>query len=164
MAKISRKKKVKGIALLIHNQGQILTIEEQITKPNVDKKAGDYSIPMETMENNELLAITLKRLLLEEMGLNMIDIDINCNSLATFSIKGNNVKLYCGKLRNRVDVINKRFCPRNKDEVKEVMWMDTDEFFKKELRCGAREMVEFWLNRNNINENTGKSIKCKSRK
>ncbi len=60
-----------GIALIVRarSSGRILGIQELEAKPEIFKKAGMYSIPLETGEKGETLVEAALRTSLEEVGL-----------------------------------------------------------------------------------------------
>lgn len=60
-----------GVALLLINKldsEKIWIIEERVAKPWLGKKKGDWSIPMETKEAGETSEQCFSRLLIEELG------------------------------------------------------------------------------------------------
>ncbi len=67
---------IKGVvAVILSQDGKILVVQETEGKPQLDKKAGDWSMPAETIEEGETELEALLRLIEEEIGENG---DINC--------------------------------------------------------------------------------------
>lgn len=59
---------LRSVALLLFNsEGKLYCIRELIDKPEIGKRAGDYSVPWETLEPNEADASGLERVMREEV-------------------------------------------------------------------------------------------------
>ena len=68
-----------GLILIAKETGRILVMKELRDKPEIEKKAGMVSFPLETMKNGEQKEETVQRLIEEEIG-----VSINCNVCLTF--------------------------------------------------------------------------------
>lgn len=59
---------LRSVALLLFNrEGKLYCIQELIDKPEIRKRAGDYSVPWETLEPDETDASGLERVMREEI-------------------------------------------------------------------------------------------------
>ncbi len=57
-----------GLIVRAQSTDRILVVEERHSKPEIGKKAGMLSIPLETMKKGEVVRKTLGRLISEEVG------------------------------------------------------------------------------------------------
>ena len=64
------------VAIILSQDGKILVVQETENKPQIDKQAGDWSIPGETIKDGETELEALLRVIIEEVGENG---DITCN-------------------------------------------------------------------------------------
>lgn len=72
-----------GVGLILFNTaGQILTLKELQSKPLIGKKSGMISFPLETVEHGETYNKTLRRLLREEIGINIdkVNMPVKCGN------------------------------------------------------------------------------------
>lgn len=122
-----------GLIVMAKETGRILTLKELGDKLSVEKKSGMISFPLETMESGERKEETVKRLMIEEIGM-LIEGNIiffggdffivkNARTLAAF--------IYC----------EEEFIPRPTDtDVEFFGWMNLSElmnpeaFVRKEVR------------------------------
>jgi ADP-ribose pyrophosphatase YjhB (NUDIX family) len=134
--------KVRGVALLLVSiSGRIWTIEELQDKPRYGKRAGDWSVPMETNEPGETDPETLLRLLQEEAPAGTeIYSGFGFEFLTGVDICGNAlVKTYVA-LFVRADEENIPLPFRS--EVRAVGWKTVDEILARRCRAGVREMLD----------------------
>lgn len=55
-------------AIIMSDDGKILIVQETVNKPQIDKMAGDWTFPAETLKEGESIFGALSRLICEEVG------------------------------------------------------------------------------------------------
>jgi len=67
--KKEKQRKISAVgAIIMFSDGRILIAKETQDKPEIDKKAGDWGFPVETLKEGESFNDGLKRLIEEEVG------------------------------------------------------------------------------------------------
>jgi len=134
-----------GVAAIILSQdGKILVVQETEDKPKADKKAGDWSIPAETIKEGESELEALLRLIEEEVGENG---DIACNQesdwIGDYQLKkGTNIwgRAYLLHFNGTSDT--PRSFSAEQDEVINHRWIAPQEIRNLPRRKGVLEIVE----------------------
>ena len=137
-----------GVAAIILSQdGKILVVQETEDKPKADKKAGDWSIPAETIKEGESELEALLRLIGEEVGENG---DITCNQesdwIGDYQLKkGTNIwgRAYLLHFDGTSDI--PRFFNAERDEVINHRWIAPQEIRNLPRRKGVLEIVEDFM-------------------
>lgn len=139
---------IRGVAaVIVSGDGKILLVQETVDKPHIDKHAGDWSIPAETMREGEDEIDALSRLIAEEVG---EEGDITCNPaedwLGDYRVKGRKDKwarAYVLRFNGTSDT------PRSfravGDEVINHRWIDPKEIKDLPRRAGVLEVVEDFI-------------------
>lgn len=138
-------RKIMGVAAVILSEdGKVLVVEETEDKPQLDKKAGDISIPAETIEEGETEFEALIRLLEEEVGVRE---GIVCNPEADW-IGDYQLRKRSG-IWGRVYLVHfqgKSDSPKGftskEDEVVNHHWINLDDIRHMPRRAGALEILE----------------------
>lgn len=69
LEKETGKRKIFGVAIVVVSRdGKILVVQETIDRPERDRRAGDWTVPAESVEKGERPLDTLRRLIQEEIG------------------------------------------------------------------------------------------------
>jgi len=146
--KESGERNIMGVAAIILSQdGKILVVQETEDRPKADKRAGDWSIPAETIKEGESEIEALLRLIEEEVGENG---DIICNPESDwigdyqlqkgFDKWGRAYLLYFNGTSD---------APRSfravGDEVINHRWMDPKKIRNLPRRAGVLEIVEDFI-------------------
>lgn len=130
-----------GLIVYAYSTRRILTMEELRDKPSVRKKAGMFSFPFETVEDGEIYLETAKRLIQEEIGVDIPgQIVFFCKPFTI--IPGTQTVAACIFVKEEFDV-----CPQD-DDVKYNGWlsvsdlMDEESFVRVETRPVLKKFVE----------------------
>lgn len=131
--------RVRAVALIVTNPGgEILVLQEFVSKPQLDKYAGMFSIPMETCRPGESDLSVLRRLHKEELpGLPLLPLlgdyvgayRVTPGAWARLYAMATNTCHLPVISDDRLDVGNHR-------------WVSVQEAFELWLRRGAFEMIE----------------------
>ncbi|MFH0952203.1 MAG: NUDIX hydrolase [Patescibacteria group bacterium] len=130
-----------GIGLiLVNSEGKILVLEELKDKPIVEKKAGMLSFPLETLEPPETPDETVRRLIKEELGDNIIV--TNIRFVGAFHVIDFALTLgYAADCNNKIE----DFQPWS-DDIKIRGWLSSEElrasFCRKETEPLLREFLK----------------------
>jgi predicted NUDIX family NTP pyrophosphohydrolase len=135
-------KKIRGVALIVKNpKGEILILKELESNLQTGKQAGMFSIPMETLENQEDDASALIRLIEEELPGFKADIQVKPVSMGVYYLTtGASASLYVALMPNfslPVADVN--------SEVGEHRWINPVGALDLWLRQGAREMIADYI-------------------
>lgn len=134
-----------GVAAIILSQdGKILVVQETEEKPVVDKRAGDWSIPAETIKEGETEFEALLRVIEEEVGENG---DITCNPendwIGDYRLGGGiNIwgRVYLLHFKGTSET--PRSFTAERKEVINHRWINPDEIKNMSRRGGILEIVE----------------------
>lgn len=138
-------RKIMGVAAVILSEdGKVLVIEETENKSQLDKMAGDISIPAETIEEGETEFEALIRLLEEEVG---IKEGMVCNPevdwIGDYQLKkGTGIwgRTYLVHFQGRSD--SPRTFTAKDEEVINHRWIDPPEIKHMPRRAGILEILE----------------------
>lgn len=134
-------------AIILSRDGKILVVQETETKTKIDKLAGDWSIPAETIKEGESELEALLRLIGEEVGENG---DITCNQesdwIGDYQLKkGTNIWGRAYLLHfNGISELPRIFTSRG-NEVINHRWINPQELRDLPRRRGVLEIVEDFL-------------------
>ena len=148
LSKETETRNIRGVAAVILSQdGKILVVQETGSKPILDKKAGDWSIPAETIEDGETEFGALLRLIEEELGENG---DIICDPendwIGDYQFGGN------ADIWGRAYLLffngtseTPRFFTAEREEVINHHWINPQDIRNMPRRKGILEIVEDFM-------------------
>ena len=136
--------RIRGVALVVVSpEGKILILKELQEKPELDKKSGMFSIPMETCEIGEHNEEAIIRLVMEELPGLFVSVDSLAHIGSYQIVPEVWVQLFSMKVANtklpNLDPANK--------EVSDHQWCNPREALKLWLRRGAKEMISDFINK-----------------
>lgn len=140
----AEERNIGGVAAVILSQdGRILVVQETVDKPRLDKQAGDWSIPAETVEQGETELEALLRLIKEEVGENG---DIICNPQVDWIgdygfAAGLNIWVRAYVLHFNGSSKTPRPFNAERNEVINHCWIDPSEIWNLPRRKGVFEVV-----------------------
>lgn len=139
-------RRIRGVALIVANPaGRILVLRELEDKPPLGKFAGDWSIPMETLEPGESHFDGLCRLVREELpGLSADRISLWNAPVGSYRIAPRVWATLYVALASTFDLPS----PNGDREVESHEWAHPAEVLERQLRCGAAEMIDDFVGRN----------------
>lgn len=145
ISKEIEERKIMGVAAVILSEdGKVLVIEETEAKPRFDKKAGDISIPAETIKKGETEFEALIRLLEEEVGIREgMVCDPEEDWIGDYQLrKGTSIwgRVYLIHFQGRSDS-SRTFAAKN-EEVVNHHWIVPSEIKSMPRRAGALEILE----------------------
>lgn len=138
-------RKIMGVAAVILSEDdQVLVIEETEDKPQLDKKAGDISIPAETIKEGETEFEALIRLLEEEVGVRE---GMVCNPetdwIGDYQLRKRSGiwgRAYLVHFQGKSDSL-KGFTSKG-DEVVNHHWINPEDIRQMPRRAGALEILD----------------------
>lgn len=132
---------LQGVVLLLFqdkDQKKVWTVREQRDKAVNGKRAGMTSIPMETMEPGETKENALLRLLIEEVGVGLVDLPLEIGEVyfpATATTAAYRLHCYAGVIADPHDTPQ----PSDLDDVRPNGWLDLEQLDKLG-QAGRREL------------------------
>lgn len=138
-------RKIMGVAAVILSEdGKVLVIEETENKPQLDKKAGDISIPAETIKERETEFEALIRLLEEEVGVREgMACDPETDWIGDYQLRKESGiwgRVYLVHFQGKSDS-PKNFVAKG-EEVINHRWINPEDIYQMPRRAGALEIVE----------------------
>lgn len=131
-----------GIGLVLYtNDNKICILRELKGKDWLGKKAGDYSIPMETAAKNESIRAVIVRLLREELGLEEDQIDWNTLAPLKRTNVGKHAVLFTFQALCPMEL---NISPEDNDVIF-AGWLKPKESLHRNMRDGSKPSIQAFI-------------------
>jgi 8-oxo-dGTP pyrophosphatase MutT (NUDIX family) len=130
-----------GVGLLLREPaGKVLILRELQSKPHYGKYAGMLTLPFETIEDGETTYDALRRLIHEEIGVEIVEIAVDLVSFKEFFIELSGD--YSAQLFVFTGTVTQQFiaCPNDTD-VEYYDWMSPQDILRLDPRHRRQEVV-----------------------